>query len=374
MRLATYNVDNLFDRPLALPAPGQTAQEDILASYARISELIAHESYAPIKDEIVHELEALDLASSDEGPYAILRQNHGRLVERHDGRPAVAADGRASWMGWVELKTKALPDEAVKNAARVIADQGADIQAVAEVESRAVLRTFAKDLVRPKDGQRYEHAMEIEGKDHREINVGLLTRHGWEITDMRSHVDDKHDNKDIFSRDCPEYTITHAPGTEIVVLVNHFKSQIGSKRENDAKRSLQSTRVAEIYHRLRGEGHDYVAIVGDLNAAPDSPSLKPLLETDLFDVADLPGLDDGTLHEPGSEPLLATYRDGKQRFDYILLSPPLRAHLQGAGIYRKGTWTETGDWEMYDTIDPRKKGAIQNAASDHALVYADFDF
>ncbi|MGN6372849.1 MAG: endonuclease/exonuclease/phosphatase family protein [Solirubrobacteraceae bacterium] len=288
----------------------------------------------------------------------------------------MSATGRADWMGWVELRKGLLSDEATENTGRVIADVGADVQAIVEIESRAALRTLAKDVIKAPANQRYEHAREMEGNDLRGINVGLLSRKGWEIDDLRTHVDDADEKGHaIFSRDCAEHTVLSGSGANIVILVNHFKSQIGSKEQNDAKRKRQSARVAEICARLAGEGHENVAVVGDLNATPDSDSLQPLLSTGLRDITESSEFDDGRSDEAsaGDGRLTGTYDEGRKQFDYILLSPALFDRLQRAGIYRKGTWTKTGAWAMYESMQPEHGGGIENAASDHALVYADLD-
>ncbi|MGN6372850.1 MAG: hypothetical protein ACTHM1_07650 [Solirubrobacteraceae bacterium] len=70
MRLATYNVDNLFERPLALALPGRASLDDVLEGYATITELIAKDDYGPWKNQIVASLQALGLERSDENAYA----------------------------------------------------------------------------------------------------------------------------------------------------------------------------------------------------------------------------------------------------------------------------------------------------------------
>jgi hypothetical protein len=56
----------------------------------------------------------------------------------------------------------------------------------------------------------FAHAMLI---DDRGIDVGLLLKPGWEIASMRSHVDDTDTKGVVFSRDCPEYSITGPPAS-----------------------------------------------------------------------------------------------------------------------------------------------------------------
>jgi hypothetical protein len=92
--------------------------------------------------------------------------------------------------------------------------------------------------------------------DDRGIDVGLMTRTGFPIGPMRSHVDDRLPNGEtVFSRDCPEFTVTTAAGTRLVVLVNHFKSKgFGSPTTSNAKRRAQAERVKAIYAGGAGQG------------------------------------------------------------------------------------------------------------------------
>lgn len=366
MLLASYNVENLFERPRAFRALMTDGSNPVLDHQAELNRLFDLPTYrAADKRRMVDLLFALRLERSDDGTGDVmLRKNRGHLLKRDSGTIEITAAGRSDWNGWAELKREVIDEESYRNTARVIAEVGAHVQAVVEAESRPALRAFASDLVVPRKGRPFDRTMLIDGNDDRGIDVGILTRGGWEIVEMRSHVDDQDDRGEIFSRDCPEYFVRTRSGNEIVVLVNHFKSQIGNREVNDRKRERQSTEVAKIYRRLLRDGHDNVAIVGDFNAGPDDGSITPLTNgIGLRDAADGPSFDDG-----GFE---GTYGPtARQKFDYVLLSPSLFARMRGGGIFRKGVWTDqkARRWEIFDTMS---KPA--DAASDHAAVYVDLD-
>ena len=88
--------------------------------------------------------------------------------------------------------------------------------------------------------------MVIDGNDDRGIDVGLLTKPGFPIAGIRSHVDDTDTTGTIFSRDCPEYRIALPGGGQLTVLVNHFKSKLGggtaAEQPNAAARPPASPR------------------------------------------------------------------------------------------------------------------------------------
>ncbi|MCB1550051.1 MAG: endonuclease/exonuclease/phosphatase family protein, partial [Hyphomicrobiaceae bacterium] len=250
---------------------------------------------------------------------------------------------------------------------QVVRDVAPDVLAVVETEGRNALLQFSDRLLPAIGGERFEHAMLIDGNDERGIDVGLLARAPLELGWMRSHVDDRTESGGIvFSRDCPEFSIWTPSGASVWVLVNHFKSKgYGTKAASDQKRWLQAEAVRQIYDRLKREGATMVAVVGDLNDTPDSESLAPLLkETDLKDFSEHPAyIDDG---RPG------TFRNGTaaDKLDYILLSPALFERMSQGGVWRRGVWGGKNGtlWEIY----PEMKRS-EHAASDHAAIWCDVE-
>ena len=101
---------------------------------------------------------------------------------------------------------------AVLNTGRLIRDVDAHILAVIEAEDRVALKTFDRFVLdRVNDelpqGQRkepYRSVMLIDGNDDRGIDVGLMTKGGYDIGEMCSHVNDvDNTGQIIYSRDCP---------------------------------------------------------------------------------------------------------------------------------------------------------------------------
>jgi endonuclease/exonuclease/phosphatase family metal-dependent hydrolase len=376
MRLASFNVENLFSRAKAMNGQDWQDGRQILEDFARFNGLIGKPAYsAADKRRMVELLEALGIARSDDARYVRLRRNRGDFLRRPKGGGIVIeAAGRADWNGWLELEREPVDDTAMLLTARVIGDVGADVIGVVEAESRPALKDFSDQLLPRAQGDPYEQVMLIDGNDRRGIDCAVMVRSGWRIVSMRSHVDHEDAGGQVFSRDCPEYHLEAPSGTRLVVLVNHFKSKgFGAKKDSDAKRRRQAAAVAAIYRRLRDAGEANVAVLGDLNDTPPKTGADPLApllrDTDLADVSTLPGHDDGG--RPG------TYGGSTagNKIDYILLSPALQAKLIGSGIFRRGMWpgVRPVKWETYPEIDPRQGGDVRHAASDHAALYADFD-
>jgi endonuclease/exonuclease/phosphatase family metal-dependent hydrolase len=339
----------------------------ILEQHARINELVNQAQYsAADKIEMLDLLTKLGLNGSDEGgPFARLRQVREHLVKRPPGKPVeIVANGRADWIGWVELKTEPVDELAMRHTARVMKDIDAEILGVIEAENRISLNKFSAQMLQLVGGVPYPQVMLIDGNDDRGIDVAVLTRAGFAIQRIKSHVDDADGQGLIFSRDCPEFSITTPSGETIVLLVNHLKSKgFGGQSSSNAKRKRQAKRVAEIYARLVAEGHTSIAVVGDFNDTPDSAPLAPLLgQTDLQDVSVHPKF--------VSDGRAGTFGNGTKddKIDYILLSPALFARVTNARVFRKGVWGGKNGvlWPIYPTMT-----AKVHQASDHAAVYAD---
>jgi endonuclease/exonuclease/phosphatase family metal-dependent hydrolase len=369
-RVASFNVENLFERAKALNLPDRGKARPVLERHASLNALLDKDPYsANDKIAILKELDAAGLKKSDEGgKFFRLRQVRRKLLKRPAGKPVeVVASGRSDWVGWVELKTETVNAVAMENTARVIDQVDADILAVVEAENRIALDRFSAFLLDKVGGKPYPHVMVIDGNDDRGIDVGLLTKSGYDVVGIRSHVDDTDAKGEIFSRDCPEYTITTPAGKRVVVLVNHFKSKGYSRpgESSNTKRERQAKRVAKIYKRLISDGEQNVVVVGDLNDTPQSAPLAPLIgQTDLRDISEHPKFtSDG---RPG------TYANGtkSQKIDYVLLSPALFGRVKGGKVFREGVWGgKNGD--LFPHFPEITKEV--EAASDHAAICADLD-
>ncbi len=379
MRIAAYNVENLFDRAKVFN-DDTDAHQGVLDAHAELNTLFEKPIYADAdKARMLVLLAQLGMLNDNEGPFVRLRRIRGRLITRPRDRTKprrIVAKGRDDWIGWVELKTAAVDEIAMLLTAAVIFEVGADVLALVEAESRPVLKSF-QSILASKLGQpeMYKHLMLVDGNDMRGIDVGLGTREGFPIGRVRSHVDDlKPDGAAIFSRDCPEYEVVTPSGQTIMVLPNHFKSKFGGNDPTSrAKRRAQSTAVAEFYRRLVAEGHENIVVLGDLNDSPDSEDLAPLLQiTDLRDVSEHPNFTEFEYNADRPDRGIGTYGLGNDgdKIDYLLLSPALFDKVTLGGIFRKGAWpgSRPPRWEVYPQLS-----AKQHAASDHHLIWADID-
>ncbi len=402
MKIAAFNLENLFDRPKAFNEEFQDSASKTIEAVKELNVLFEKACYSNTdKAKMIELATVLELNRYNTGPLALIRKIRGAIFRRpRNGGIEVVADGRNDWIGWAELKTSAVDDVAVLNTGRVIRDVDADILAVVEAENRVALRQFIEVVfekvkheidtpVRP-----FNEIMLIDGNDDRGIDVGLMTKEGFKIGMMRSHIHDTlkdirqeelkgdvlpaslPDSRPVYSRDSPEYAVTTPAGEMIWIIPNHFKSKFGANYQYSTdKRTAQAIYTRAIYERLRNQGHDNIVILGDLNDTPDSDALRPLLEkSDLKDVSVHDSFDPGEFkgRENSDEKGIGTYGLGNDsnKIDYILLSPALFQRVTAGGLFRKGAWpgSRPPRWTVYPEL--KKK---QHVASDHHVIWVTID-
>jgi hypothetical protein len=119
----------------------------------------------------------------------------------------IVANGRADWIGWIELSKEPTDELATEHTAMEMRDVNAEVLGVVEADNRTALQLFSQLPLQKVGGKPYTHVMLIYGNDDRGIDVGILTRTGYDILSVTSHVDDTLKGKRIFSRDCPVYAL-----------------------------------------------------------------------------------------------------------------------------------------------------------------------
>jgi endonuclease/exonuclease/phosphatase family metal-dependent hydrolase len=342
LSIATFNCENLFSRP-AIFEQSEEKSKELLAYVDQLK--------AELKKPVFDHDEIGRLTDALNG-YATINDIRGK---------AASAPGAKEWLGYVSLEKTSFEDAAVDNVAHVIADTGADIVCLVEVEDRITLKGFHNDILvkgflKKAKKKPYTQIMCVQGNDGRGINVAAMSR--YPIRWMKSHADDRTGkNTPVFSRDCLELNIAIPGPVPLHLLLNHFKSMGYSSKDDpqgNKRRLVQSTRVSEILdeHDLARE---YMVVAGDFNAPASSPSLAPVLRK--------PGLYNVNEELPAGE--RGTYRTGKDQLDYLVVSDALKEKLRSVRIERRGVYTAKG--EHYPAVTSRR-----NEASDHAAVVASF--
>lgn len=362
MRFATFNLENLFQRPTLFTLEAE--REAVLDDFEKLNTWIAKEIYTDeIKQDIIKMTEKYPGLASDKNEYISLICVRDKLFSGNGQE--VKAKGRADWSGWFDLRRATVPAVAVENTARVMGLLKADILAVVEVESRPALLQMNKNVLPAVNVNAFDQVMVIEGNDPRGIDVGIMLAEGYRIDSMTSHVYDRDNLGIVFSRDCPEYFVTGPNQLQILVMVNHFKSKgYGDPKKSAEKRFRQAKRVRDLVDERVKQGFKHIMVVGDLNDTPDQEALSPLIRFDS-------PLKDVMQHSKfAHDGRAGTHGNGNQQLDYILMTGELWKAVRSAGVERRGVWGgKNGDlFPHLDTIT-----CTEEAASDHAALWVEFD-
>lgn len=367
IRIATFNMENLFRRPTAFRIADPAKRKEILDDFVALTALLDLPTYEDTDktkiERIIKKHRAYEIDPKDPPPIFINQSRpvkESRLFSRSgsgkDTVIKVTAAGRASWSGWAELGQDDLDLDVVRNTGRVVSEVDADILLTVEVENRLSLERFnTQVLAGALDRRPYPYALLIDGNDPRGIDIGIFSR--YPITSIRTHLFETNPDRPsqrLFSRDCPEFEI-QLNGTPLVILGNHLKSK---SQDDPELRLAQAKRVAEIY-RAALERTPHVIVAGDLNDHPTSDAAAALEGAGLRDVMShrsyrgLPG----TFGECKNE---------RDKFDYLLLSPEVWQEVQQVGLETRGIFAD--GIKPFDTVTSEA-----NAASDHAALYMDVD-
>ncbi|MEO1703818.1 MAG: endonuclease/exonuclease/phosphatase family protein [Pseudomonadota bacterium] len=367
LRVATYNVENLFGRAKVLNFSEYATGDDIMRDIAEIQSILEKPVYSDADRRRAGALYNKNIKFIN---YNILRAD-GENVKRYlFSRIDTTGDGEKDghiltptrsdqWLGFLTYDRDRFSDETSKNTARVINEVDADILCINEIESRPIMDRFNSNLLE----SRYPYNVLIDCiTDPRGIDVGIYSKHP--LGNVRTNIfTTDTEGKRIFSRDCLEVEVL-TPAGPVHVLANHLKSK---SRGGDDRRKAQANEIKSILGTRYNLATDKVIVLGDLNDTPASDPLSPLLSMPaLTDALELEGLPDAARWS-------YVYEGRAQQIDYILVSDGLRGSFRSAGLERRGMPPEylagqTPTVSAFPTIDNWR-----NAGSDHAAIFADFE-
>jgi endonuclease/exonuclease/phosphatase family metal-dependent hydrolase len=204
------------------------------------------------------------------------------------------------------------PEEVEGKLARVaavLARLDADLVLLQEVEGGAVLARLAAL-------SGYPAARLVDGNDPRGIDVAALSR--LPLRAYLSHAEELGpDGRRLWPRDCVEI-LAEAGGRPLALVGTHLSSALS---DDGTRRRWQAARLRELADLARAaEPEALVLAGGDLNDAPGSAALEPLLADGAWR--------DATPAAP------ATWGDGADaaRLDYLLVAAEDAAAVAGAEV------------------------------------------
>lgn len=374
MKIATFNVQNLFHRDKSLV--NIQAGDTVVSWLNEMDQLMRKYSKTANDLDRIKDLSfLLGFEKINRKSYAVMRRRGGELFFRGcHSSGETKANSLTEWNGWVALQTLPIDPVATQNKARVIAEVNADVLLLQEVEDRNTLLEFNNQSLPEFNGVPYRELLLLQGNDGRGQEMGMLTKNGFLIQEVRTYSNELDDNgKPVFSKNLVKYEIMTPSQNKIVLLSVHLQEQGRDKENSDLLRFQQAQRLAEIYRQLRSQGQGLVIVAGTLNTVPYCFSLAPLFQkTDLKDISKHPGFHVAVEKEKDAGYLgMKAYRMGlniKQK-DYLLLSPELFGLVKNSGLNRRAVWTEnSSQGQVYNTIKNKKQ-----AASQHPVIWGEIE-
>ena len=374
MKIATYNIQNLFHRDKSLI---KLSAGRCFLNWINEMDLLMRKLLKSSKDvDRIKELSfLLGFENSRSESYAVMRKRGGNLYLRGCGSSLEnKASTLSEWNGWIPIQNLPINPGAIANKVRVIAEVNADVLLLQEIEDRASLADFNIKLLPAYNMVPYRDLLVLQGNDDRGREIALLSKNGFKIRELRTFMDERTvEGELLFDTNLLQYRITTPSRNIFYLIAVHF---VNTGRDTDSEgniRFLQASRVAEIFEEMRQEGKENIIIAGTLNEVCYSHFLSPILQkTDLKDITKHPNFNvDIDLGIDGDYYRMGAYRKGvniKQK-DYMLLSPALFKRAKKAGLNRKAIWPDKpGKWNFYNTINSKEQ-----AGSEHPVIWAEID-
>ncbi|GAA3657750.1 hypothetical protein [Flavivirga jejuensis] len=373
MIIATYNIQNIFHRENHLINQFRENNKDYWTM--EFENLLTKEACSDKDFERMRVLSNfLELDTSQNSHYITMRHKSGDIrIKKSDNLEPYKSNHLTNWNGWIKLNSSPIDEIAIRNKARVINNISPDVLILLEVENRKALIEFNQYFLSKDNGFGYKHILYFETNDAYGRGIGILTKEGYQITSIKTHVNDLDlDGNPIFDTDLQEYELKTVKGYKLNLLSTFFTNGFDGTNKIDIRRKKQAKIIAELYRNIK-ETNSLVAIMGTFNAPPYSDSLSPLVrDTDLKNITkhdsfevDLDKGKDADYFRMGA------YKMGvniKQR-DYLMFSSKLFDNVKKGGIVRKGIWfKKQPQWHIFNTI--KHEG---HAASEHPLVWSELN-
>lgn len=367
MKIATFNVQNLFhrDRSLIQRTIGKCVSDWIM----EFDTLLRKEKSSTNTERLKELSFLLDFDKTYQNPYVVMRKKAGELYLKGMNCSKELKSGELTdWNGWIKVQTVPIDPEATNHKGMVISEINPDILVLQEVEDKMSLDEFNNFILPKFNCEPFSECVLTPNSEGKGREQALLLKNGYQLETIKIHNIDDSEN---VTQELLEYEIQTPKGKCIHLLSAYFFENKLDKEKAFEIRKNQAYQVSVIYKMLQMQGKANIVIAGTLNAPSYCNSLAPLLqETDLKDISK-----NKTFNVDFDEGKDATYfRLGAYRMgvnikqeDYLLLSPALFSNVKSSGLNRKGVWPEKRpNWGVYSTLQDKNQ-----AASGHPGVWGE---
>lgn len=367
MKIATFNVQNLFhrDRSLIQKTTGKCVSDWI----TEFDSLLKKEKSSSNTDRLKELSFLLGFDKTFQNPYVVMRKKAGELYLKGMNCSKELKSGELTdWNGWIKVQTMPIDPEATNHKAMVISEIDPDILVLQEVEDKQSLDEFNNSILPKFNCDPFSECVLTPNSEGKGREQALLLKNGYQLESIKIHTIDDSGSA---THELLEYEIQSPKGQSIHLLLAYFYENKFDKEKAFEIRKNQAYQVSVIYKMLQMQGKINIVVAGTLNAPSYCNSLAPLLqETDLKDITKNKtfnvAIDEG---KDATYFRLGAYRMGVniRQEDYLLLSPALFLNVKSSGLNRKGVWPEKRpNWRIYSSI-----WNMEQAASLHPGVWGE---
>lgn len=240
--------------------------------------------------------------------------------------------------------TRIKPRDEVESIAATLRHMNADVIGVVEVENEGILRGMINGFLAD---MRYDYVAVTQGNSGRGINLGVISRKP--IVSVTSHRFQElslpgQTQTWSFARDLMQVKVQATADRTMDIFIVHFKSRHDSQGDPKSAnwRLAEATRARQVIAGLlKQDPTAWVAIIGDLNDTPDTPSLAGFLSP----LDGTPALVDAHAHLPSDQRITYLHEPYRSTIDYVLVSPDLGKRLvrSATTVISDPAWTKGSD-------------------------------
>lgn len=370
MKIATYNIQNLFHRHIDLIyRKRKVKQEQWNDEFESLLNKLHRKNRDYRRMRELADLMGLQHPSSKTNKVRHIDSSHPELSYL---TPGANPTDQFYLKVRSNMNVVSISQKAVKNKIKVISDANPDILLLQEVENRSSLIEFNTLVFKEKEEIGYKEIIHLDGNGSTGLGMGILLKEGYRVKAIRSFSSERDiDGSFLFTNDLQSYKIETPTGQFIYVLCVQLISN-SMEGSNEDKRTRQAEMVSRVYAELRSKGNDLIVVLGTLNASKFSKSISPIMETDMINISELSnfeveldtGLDSGYFR-------MGAYRKGVniEQNNYLLASPTMKFKILSSGMNRKAVWPlKRPKWVTYESIQNES-----DAASEHPLLWVNIE-
>ncbi len=239
MRLATFNIQNLFHRDKRLM---RISRGKCFLDWIKEMDFLMKKDYKTHNDlDRVKELSfLLGFDEAKYPPFVVMRKRGGMLFIRGCySSKEMMASSLNDWNGWVELQTLPVDLISIENKARVLAEVNPDVLLLQEIEDRASLLEFNNQYLPNFNTVAYEDVLVLQGNDDKGREMAFLSKNGYKIQEVKTYMGEVDEMETpLFEKNLMIYKLTTPSNNHLFLISVHLINSVKGNEEIERIRYL----------------------------------------------------------------------------------------------------------------------------------------